>query len=118
LLFRTFKSIASTQPEIVAKAKYISRTICANEAQSCTDLTKQAKVYLERAQQKDEEERRQKAIQEEQRQRILKQQQEEESRKREENIQKLEKLKQLREEYKDKTKEMLKLKQVIIIINF
>uniref|UniRef100_A0A914MTH3 Uncharacterized protein n=1 Tax=Meloidogyne incognita TaxID=6306 RepID=A0A914MTH3_MELIC len=109
---RTFKSIASTQPEIVAKAKYISRTICANEAQSCTDLTKQAKVYLERAQQKDEEERRQKAIQEEQRQRILKQQQEEESRKREENIQKLEKLKQLREEYKDKTKEMLKLKQL------
>uniref|UniRef100_A0A915NCG6 RNA polymerase-associated protein CTR9 n=1 Tax=Meloidogyne javanica TaxID=6303 RepID=A0A915NCG6_MELJA len=79
---RTFKSIASTQPEIVAKAKYISRTICANEAQSCTDLTKQAKVYLERAQQKDEEERRQKAIQEEQRQRILKQQQEEESQKR------------------------------------
>ncbi|KAL7074104.1 hypothetical protein ACQ4LE_006593 [Meloidogyne hapla] len=109
---RTFKSIAGTPPEVVAKAKYISRTVCANEAQSCTDLTKQAKVYLERAQQKDEEERRQKAIQEEQRQRIVEQQAEEERRKQEERLQELEKLKQLRQEYVDKTKEILKLKQL------
>ena len=110
--YRTFKTIAATPPEIVMRAKYISRTVCANEGQSCVDLLKQAKIYLERAQVKDEEERRQREIQEAQRRRLLAQQAEEERQRLEERERELEKMKQMRQEYVDKTKEILKLKQV------
>lgn len=99
----------------MARARYLSRTVCANEAQSCMDLLKQAKIYLERAKAKDDEERHQREIQEQQRQQILAQQAAEERRKQEDRLRELEKMKQLRQEYVDKTKEILKLKQVICL---
>lgn len=51
----------------IVRYKYVSRSVCANEAGSCSDLLKQAVVYLQRAQAKDDEEHRQRQYQEEQR---------------------------------------------------
>ncbi|KAL3097804.1 hypothetical protein niasHS_000539 [Heterodera schachtii] len=109
---RTFKHIASTPPEIVAKAKYVSRTACANEAKACMDLLKQAQTYLQRAQEKDEEERRQREQQEEQRRRLLARQAEEERRRQEELKMRLEKLNQQRQKFVDETKDILRLPQI------
>ncbi|KAL3095727.1 hypothetical protein niasHT_024903 [Heterodera trifolii] len=111
-LLRTFKHIASTSPEILAKAKHVSRTACANEAKACMDLLtmKQAQTYLQRAQ--DEEEPRQRQQQEEQRRRLLARQAEEERRRQEELKMRLEKLNQQRQKFVDETKDILRLPQI------
>uniref|UniRef100_A0A915CPW2 RNA polymerase-associated protein CTR9 homolog n=1 Tax=Ditylenchus dipsaci TaxID=166011 RepID=A0A915CPW2_9BILA len=109
---RTFTYISSTAPEVIIRFRYISRTVCTNEAQVCSDLLKQARTYLQRAQAKDEEERRQREKQEEERLALLNQRQAEERLKEEKKMKELEELKQLRQHYVEKTKEILKLKEV------
>ena len=94
--------------------RYLSRTACGNEARTCDDLLKQAKNYLQRAQAKDEEERRQKERQEEERMLALRQKEVEERLKKEEKERELEELKAMRQHFVEKTKEILRLPQVIL----
>uniref|UniRef100_A0A0R3S7A6 Pinin_SDK_memA domain-containing protein n=1 Tax=Elaeophora elaphi TaxID=1147741 RepID=A0A0R3S7A6_9BILA len=93
----------------MSQARVVSRTASANEARACYDLLTQAQTYLQRAKAQDEEEQRQRQRQEEERQ-ALKRQQEQEAKEREEKAKReLEVLKQMRQEYVEKTKEILRL---------
>ncbi|KAH7730110.1 hypothetical protein AAVH_02602 [Aphelenchoides avenae] len=108
-----FKHIAGTTPEVIFRFKYISRTICGQEAQHCSDFLKQAQIYLQRAQAKDEEERRQREMQEQSRLALHRQKEEEERKRQEEIMRKIEELKETRQSFVDKTKEILKLPQIV-----
>ncbi|KAI1716094.1 tetratricopeptide repeat domain-containing protein [Ditylenchus destructor] len=109
----TFKYIAETSPEVIVRFRYISRTICRDEAQACNDLLKQARTYLQRAQTKDEEERKQREKQEEERRALLKQREVEEEARREQTKRELEALKQQRQQFVEKTKEILKMPDIV-----
>lgn len=109
---RTFKFLSTQPDDIVAKYRYISRSVCTNEAQCCSDLLHQAKQFYNNALKKDTEERlKQQRIkaerdeqlrrrEQEEREEILKQQQQEEE------------LKKQRAIFIEKTKEILKVSQV------
>uniref|UniRef100_A0A914EKH2 RNA polymerase-associated protein CTR9 homolog n=1 Tax=Acrobeloides nanus TaxID=290746 RepID=A0A914EKH2_9BILA len=110
---RIFTDISTASQEIMLRYRYLSRTACGNEARACDDLLKQAKTYLQRAQAKDDEERKQKERQEEERLALLRQKVEEERLRREEKERELEELKQMRQHFVEKTKEILRLPQIV-----
>ncbi|VDM39381.1 unnamed protein product [Toxocara canis] len=108
-----FTYISQNRDETMGQARLVSRTASATEARSCSDLLKQAQTYVQRAKAQDEEEQRQRQRQEEERL-ALKRQQEAEAKEREEKTRReLEALKQMRQEYVEKTKEFLRLPTVV-----
>ncbi|VDO18241.1 unnamed protein product [Brugia timori] len=107
-----FEYISRNKDDTMSQARIVSRTASASEARACYDLLTQAQTYLQRAKAQDEEEQRQRQRQEEERQ-ALKRQQEQEAKEREEKARReLEVLKQMRQEYVEKTKEILRLPTV------
>uniref|UniRef100_A0A915ALZ8 RNA polymerase-associated protein CTR9-like protein n=3 Tax=Parascaris univalens TaxID=6257 RepID=A0A915ALZ8_PARUN len=110
---RIFTYISQNRDETMGQARLVSRTASTTEARACNDLLKQAQTYLQRAKAQDEEEQRQRQRQEQERQ-ALKRQQEAEAKEREEKTRReLEALKQMRQEYVEKTKEFLRLPTVV-----
>ncbi|KAM3723175.1 RNA polymerase-associated protein [Dirofilaria immitis] len=110
-----FEYISRNKDDTMSQARVVSRTASANEARACYDLLTQAQTYLQRAKicAQDEEEQRQRQRQEEERQ-ALKRQQEQEAKEREEKAKReLEVLKQMRQEYVEKTKEILRLPTIV-----
>ncbi|VIO92177.1 TPR Domain containing protein [Brugia malayi] len=108
-----FEYISRNKDDTMSQARIVSRTASASEARACYDLLTQAQTYLQRAKAQDEEEQRQRQRQEEERQ-ALKRQQEQEAKEREEKARReLEVLKQMRQEYVEKTKEILRLPTIV-----
>ncbi|VDN57955.1 unnamed protein product [Dracunculus medinensis] len=110
---KIFNFISNCKDELMGQARLVSRTASAAEARACSDLLKQAQTYLQRAKAQDEEDQRLRQRQEEERQ-ALKRKQEEEMKEREEKARReLETLKQMRQEFVEKTKEILRLPAVV-----
>ncbi|CAD6190371.1 unnamed protein product [Caenorhabditis auriculariae] len=109
---RALTYISKNEDLSLPGAKYISRTMCGQEANDCKDLLVQANTALERAQQLDEEERRVKAKQEEERLLLKKKMEEEMNRKEEEIRRKLEEAKALRSKFVEMTKDVLRLPEI------
>ncbi|KAK0406995.1 hypothetical protein QR680_018937 [Steinernema hermaphroditum] len=108
-----FLFIANNRDESLINARYVSHTVCQSEAGACSDLLKQAPIYVQRAKTQDEEEQRQRCIQEEERLALRRQQEEETRLKQEREREQLESLKLARQQFVEKTKEFLKLPQVV-----
>ncbi|VDM97568.1 unnamed protein product [Thelazia callipaeda] len=110
---RIFEYISRNKDDTMGQARLVSRTVSAHEARACYDFLTQAQTYLQRAKAQDEEDQRQRQRQEEERQ-ALRRQQEQEVKEREEKARKeLEALKQMRQEYVEKTKEILRLPKIV-----
>ncbi|KAK0417353.1 hypothetical protein QR680_012959 [Steinernema hermaphroditum] len=108
-----FLFIANNRDESLTNARYVSRTVSQSEAGACSDLLKQAPTYVQRAKAQDEEEQRQRFIQEEERLALRRQQEEEIRLKQEREREQLESLKLARQQFVEKTKEFLKLPQIV-----
>ncbi|MFH4982123.1 hypothetical protein AB6A40_008832 [Gnathostoma spinigerum] len=110
---RIFTYIASNRDETMSQARLVNRSVSSAEAHACNDLLKQAQTYVQRAKAQDEEEQRQRQRQIEERQ-ALRLQQEAEAKEREERSRReREALKQARQEYVEKTKEILRLPNIV-----
>ncbi|TKR78211.1 hypothetical protein L596_019056 [Steinernema carpocapsae] len=108
-----FQFIANNRDESLAAARYVSRTASATAAGACSDLLRQAQTYVQRARAQDEEEQRQRLRQEQERMNLRRQVEEEARRKKEQQEQELEDLKMKRQQYMEKTKEFLRLPQIV-----
>ncbi|VDK18129.1 unnamed protein product [Anisakis simplex] len=108
-----FTYISDNRDETMSQARLVSRSTSANEARCCSDLLKQAQTYVQRAKAQDEEEQRQRQRQEDERL-ALRRQQEIEAKEREEKTRReLEALKQLRQDFVQKTKDFLRLPTIV-----
>lgn len=111
---RAFTYISQQPDDVMLKYRYISRSTCKQEAGVCKDLLAQAKQLYNNALKKDREEKekqeRIKAIREEQL-RIREEQEKEEMLKAQEQVYELKRQRAL---FVEKTKEILKVSQVLL----